>query len=491
MSTPTSNAVTTSDTTAINGLVHGSKWSDGALTFSFWDTDSGAWNANEKQAVREALTSLAAVANITFSETTPTGTAQNNSSDLSFYFAALSADTLGQAYFPDPALVDILLSEAGQNRTTYPTAEGDLQFNKTNEGWVNYLSPGGDGFQTILHEIGHAIGLKHPHDDGANGKPTFAALGISNFDNYKYTMMSYNPLFTDSLNAGNNATPSVLDIQALQYIYGANTSWQNGDTLYSLSADNQLRAIWDAGGTDTFDASAMTSAVTIDLTQGGYSTIAEKSIVGIAYNAVIERAYGGTGDDRITGNTSNNILIGNTGNDTTTGGDGADGLYGNIGNDALYGNTGNDSVFGGRDNDAVFGGQGDDAVYGNFADDVVYGNFGADTLFGGKDQDVLYGGRDNDLLLGNAGDDTLLGNAGDDTLTGGGGNDIFISLTNGGNDQITDFATGDLIRVLGVDTTTLLANITENSGNAVISFDGGSLTLIGIAPSTVTEAMFG
>lgn len=490
MSTPSANSVAESTNAAINGLLEGSKWSSNDLTYSFWNTASGSWSDTEKQSVRDSLTSLAAVANITFTETTPTGTALDNTSDLSFYFSNLDANTLGLGYFPDPNVVTAILGDSGQSRDTYPTAEGDIQFNKTNEGWVNYLAPGGDGYQTILHELGHTLGLKHPHDDGANGKPSFASLGLADYDNYKYTMMSYNPLFSDSLNAGNNATPSVLDIQALQYIYGANTSYHADNSIYTLTDDNQLKAIWDAGGSDTFDASPLTGDTVIDLTAGNYSTLGAKSVVGIAYNVTIENAYGGGGNDRITGNSTANIIIGNNGNDTLISGDGNDAAYGNIGADAVYGNIGDDSVFGGKDSDGVFGGQGNDAVYGNFANDIMYGNFGNDTLFGGKDDDVLYGGRDNDLMLGNTGDDTLFGNAGDDTLTGGSGNDLFVSITNGGNDFITDFTTGDHIQVIGVDTSFLMSHLTDSEGNAIISFSGGTITLIGISSTTIDASVF-
>ena len=490
MATPLSNTVTASGTNSIDGLVHGSKWSTGALIYSFWDSASGNWSAAEKQAMHAALDSLAAVANVTFTEITPTGSVKDNTSDLSFYFSALDASTLGLGYFPDPPLIDSFLPSFGDTRASYPTAEGDIQFNKTNEGWVNNLALGGDGFQTIIHELGHTLGLKHPHDDGANGKPTFNQLGLGSYDNYQYTMMSYNPLYADSLNAGNNSTPSVFDMQALQYIYGANTSYNATNTVYVMSIDIQLKAIWDAGGTDLLDASAQTGAVTLDLTEGAFSQHGAKSVTGIAYNTVIENATGGGGDDRLTGNNSNNILIGNSGNDTATGGNGDDAIYGNLGNDAVYGNAGNDRVFGGRDNDNVFGGQGSDAVYGNFENDIAYGNFGNDTIFGGKGDDVLYGGRDNDLILGNIGDDTLLGNGGDDTLTGGSGNDFFISALNGGNDNITDFTNGDLLRVNGVDTATLLGATTSGTDGAVISFTGGSITLVGVAVETVTEGIF-
>jgi Ca2+-binding RTX toxin-like protein len=199
----------------------------------------------------------------------------------------------------------------------------------------------------------------------------------------------------------------------------------------------------------------------------------------------------GKGADLFFGDEGNDTVFGGEGDDSGQGGQGDDAIYGNQGDDVVYGNTGDDDVYGGKDEDTVYGGQNNDVVYGNFQADLVYGNFGADTLFGGQDNDLMFGGKDNDLLLGNSGDDTMFGNAGNDTLIGGAGNDLFVGATNGGNDIINDFTTGDKIQVLGINATTLLANIdTNGNGDAVITFTGGSITLIGVDEGSVNSSFF-
>ena len=54
----------------------------------------------------------------------------------------------------------------GTNYTsaTYSNPEGDVFIESAYAGFA-YLQPGGDGLLTILHEIGHALGLKHPFDE--------------------------------------------------------------------------------------------------------------------------------------------------------------------------------------------------------------------------------------------------------------------------------------------------------------------------------------
>lgn len=68
------------------------------------------------------------------------------------------------------------------------------------------LTPGGLGYQTLLHELGHALGLKHPFDDS----PT---LPVSQ-DNTAYTLMAY-------IDAGNPYQHfNQFDIAALNWLYG-------------------------------------------------------------------------------------------------------------------------------------------------------------------------------------------------------------------------------------------------------------------------------
>lgn len=68
------------------------------------------------------------------------------------------------------------------------------------------LAAGGAGYETLLHELGHMLGLKHPHED---------EIRLSPFqDNTVNTLMSYNDV------GGPYSTFSPLDVAALNWIYG-------------------------------------------------------------------------------------------------------------------------------------------------------------------------------------------------------------------------------------------------------------------------------
>jgi len=221
---------------------------------------------------------------------------------------------------------------------------------------------GDAGFRTILHEMGHALGLSHP---GAyNATPgeelTYAADAEYYQDSYEYTIMSYfGSSNTGAVRSGFAQTPLTDDIAAIQSLYGANLTTRTGDTHYGFNSDadrpafnfslnaNPVVGIWDAGGRDTLDFSGWSTNSRIDLAPGAFSDGGgQTSNVQIAFGTTIEDATGGTGDDSITGNSSGNILAGGTGSDTLRGGEGNDWLKGGAGGDIfVFGGVGDSHDF--------------------------------------------------------------------------------------------------------------------------------------------------
>lgn len=125
--------------------------------------------------------------------------------------------------------------------------------------WSGEMDEGDYGYFVMMHETCHALGLIHSFDADLTGVE----------DSERYTVMAYDNNPWCDLDA---SSFMLYDIAALQSIYGANTSYNNGDTTYVLDP-NSAYTIWDGGGIDTFDASAQTSSVILSLEEGAFSSV--------------------------------------------------------------------------------------------------------------------------------------------------------------------------------------------------------------------------
>lgn len=158
-------------------------------------------------------------------------------------------------------------------------------------GWQNYtLAPGGEGYQTLIHELGHVLGLKHPFE---NSEDNTVRLPLSQ-DNTGNTLMSY----TDA--GGPYSTFSPYDIAALNWLYGGDglkgalgiastsgarylTGTSRGETLTGTAHDDTLQGnggndMIDGGeGTDTVVFSGSRSAYTLSNQADGTLAVAHAS----------------------------------------------------------------------------------------------------------------------------------------------------------------------------------------------------------------------
>jgi serralysin len=488
---PAVSSVSPSGISYIDWLEGGLKWASGNLTYSFPTSASFygsgygsgeqnnnfmAFNAVQQAATTSILNMSSQVANVTFTQITETSAQSAN-----LRYAGSGQPSTAWGYCP----------------STWPEG-GDAWFNSTGSWYTNPVL-GNYGYLTIIHETGHLLGLKHPQEvSGSFGAAPVAA------DSLEYTVMSYRSYIGASTTQGlTNATwsfPQTLmmyDIAALQYMYGANYTTNNTDTVYKWNpatgqetingvaqmvpgGNTILMTIWDGGGSDTYDFSNYTTNLTVNLQPGSWTTTstAQLANLGAGHTAIgnianaylfnnnpaslIENAVGGIGSDSLTGNELANVLNGSAGNDI---------LYGNSGNDALIGGAGNDLLLGGTGNDTMTGGIGNDVYWLNETGDIIVENVGegtdaanvfvsgytlADnvedgwlvsagggTLTGNELANVLNGSAGNDILYGNSGSDALIGGAGNDLLLGGTGNDNMTGSI--GNDVYWLNEIGDII----------------------------------------------
>ena len=275
------------------------------------------FNAAQIAFTKLAFAYISTVVDLNFVETTdPTGV---NTIVLSDNVQTGSA---GYAYFPYDGAVgsDVFLNSQGNS--------------------VGNLTPSDGRYAalTLIHELGHALGLKHPFTTvdatgNLDGGPALPAVE----DVTKWSVMSYN----DSP-ANYHLKYSPFDIAALQYLYGPSKQVQTDDTFVLRSDTTNF--IWDGGGVDTIDGSSQSKPITLFLEPGYWGFIGDKASlissagqITIDFGTVIEKAIGGSGNDYLTGNAANNVLLGGLGNDVLKGMAGDDTIDGGAGIDtAVY-----------------------------------------------------------------------------------------------------------------------------------------------------------
>lgn len=506
---------------------------DGVLNFGFWknfaeiansyyvnatgddkfdeatrDTFS-AFNAQQRVIARNSMALWDDLISISFRET------KSFDADINFGNTD-SGGAQAYAYLPFGNIYDSFY-QTNYDFTQVGRLSGDVWI----DGFVgSNFSPLANSFYavtTMIHEIGHALGLSHPGDynalddndgDGVPDPITYANSAKFAQDSMQYSIMSYFDAYETGAqhidfalaNFAYAATPLVHDIASIQAIYGVDTTTRTGNTTYGFNStanraayDFTLNArpivtIWDAGGRDTLDFSGWNTPSIMDLNEGAFSSgggvlefpsleevNANRAALGFAPRTQAQfDFYVALREDLglENGLFTDNISI----------------AYGTVIENAI-GGGGDDLIIVNSAANRVEGGTGFDTVSYETATSGVTVSLDTGRGSGGAagdrltDIEGLIGSAFDDRLIGNSADNILEGGAGDDRLTGGGGRDSFVfKLAYGGTgiDRITDFDRDDVIvtdRALADPNNDGIIRV-GSSGNLVLDAATGSRVIL-------------
>ena len=305
----------------------------------------------------------------------------------------------------------------------------DPSVNNTN----NWFDFGGYGNTTLIHELGHTLGLSHP---GAyNFGPGFSATYVNGAeyaqDSMQYSIMSYwsggetGQITRDWLSQQANypQTPMLHDIFVIQEKYGADPTTRATDTTYGFNSNAGKDvydfsknpypnlSIYDAGGNDTIDLSGFNAGNFIDLHPGSYSSVGQA----VPTLAEVNAARAALGAELgITLNPYTQATL-----------DARKAAFLPVIEDDIAFDTGVHGV--------------NATQFSNMS--IAYNTI-IENAIGGSQRDVLWGNDVANVLKGMGGNDVIEGFGGNDTLYGGSGDDTFVFANDGSTDTIADFATG-------------------------------------------------
>jgi hypothetical protein len=219
---------------AAPGVLFGTNHSPGFTQFT----------ASEKAATKAAFAYISSITKLTFKEVA------SNSGTINFGNNTQTVSQ-GYAYYP----------YNGASQKTWLFMKDQAELSNVKRDGTDY------NWNTLVHEIGHTLGLKHPGNYNAGGGGTPAPY--LDPDTRQYSIMSY----YNSAGSGEASSFMPYDVAALQYLYGINRSGSSGNFNFNDSNLTYKKTLWSTSGTKEINLVGLTNASLVNLNAGSYSNI--------------------------------------------------------------------------------------------------------------------------------------------------------------------------------------------------------------------------
>jgi subtilisin-like proprotein convertase family protein len=241
------------------------------------------------------------------------------SGTIANWSSAQGTATITSGIIPDNSATGKTVTATVSNAVSIERMEFDLNLTATNPSQLSATITSPSGTTVTLFDRPLTRDLK----DGAPDMSTTETAWPSTFTIGSTAFLGESSVGTWTLKLTDKVTGVEATYNSLTVRAWGSAITDNSHYVFTNEFGGTGLVLTDTGGVDTLNASALETAVILDLGAGQKSTVGN-GIFNLAQSSVLENAIGGLGNDTLLGNLANNVLRGNRGDDVLDGNTGID-----------------------------------------------------------------------------------------------------------------------------------------------------------------------
>ena len=241
------------------------------------------------------------------------------SGTIANWSSAQGTATITSGIIPDNSATGKTVTATVSNAVSIERMEFDLNLTATNPSQLSATITSPSGTTVTLFDRPLTRDLK----DGAPDMSTTETAWPSTFTIGSTAFLGESSVGTWTLKLTDKVTGVEATYNSLTVRAWGSTINDNSHYVFTNEFGAAGLVLTDTSGVDTLNASALETAVILNLGAGQKSTVGN-GVFNLAETSVLENAIGGLGNDTLLGNLANNVLRGNRGDDILDGNTGID-----------------------------------------------------------------------------------------------------------------------------------------------------------------------